>query len=175
MDKEGKMHYINNLPVIMSAFSAIIIGLYGYTKGLPNVTVYKYMCICTIAFYLLGLLIKRTVVKTVDEIAVEKEKEVDANGLIYISDDSDEGKIIDKDENSDEYPEYPANGEQLTNGESSGYEEQLNNDGSPEYNEQLTNGESSEYDGHLANSGRQEYDGHATDAERQEYNERMTQ
>ena len=104
-NKVGNMRYINNLPVIMSALSAIITGLYGYLKGLPNSTVYKYMCICTIAFYLLGLLIKRTIVKTIDEINKEKEHSIDTNELLYLTNEhsDSEEELSDSETSSNDY------------------------------------------------------------------------
>jgi hypothetical protein len=77
------MEIINNLPVIISAFFTILIGLYGYVKGLPNTTVYQDMCLFLVVFYLVGFLLKRTILGIMEEVTAKAEKPVSAAELLY--------------------------------------------------------------------------------------------
>ena len=77
------MHYINNLPVILAAFSAIIAGIYGYINRFSNVTTYKYMCIFLIAFFIIGVFIKKTVFEIQDELQEQNDKTLGDVGLLY--------------------------------------------------------------------------------------------
>ena len=86
------MQYVNNIPVILSVLSAIITGLYGYSRGLPNSTVYKYMCVATLIFFLLGRLVRWTIRQTVEELGVEKENtyRMNVNDLLYYTEGNNE-------------------------------------------------------------------------------------
>ena len=77
------MHYINNLPVILAAFSAIIVGIYGYINRFTNVATYKYMCIFLIAFFFIGVFIKKTVFEIQEELQEQNEKTLGDEGLLY--------------------------------------------------------------------------------------------
>ena len=80
------MHYINNLPVILAAFSAIIVGIYGYINRFSNVATYKYMCIFLIAFFFIGFFIKKTVFEIQEELQEQNDKTLSDMGLLYDGD-----------------------------------------------------------------------------------------
>ena len=77
------MHYINNLPVILAAFSAIVVGIYGYLNHFSNTATYKYMCFFLIVFFLIGILIKKTVLDIQEETAARNEKTPISGELLY--------------------------------------------------------------------------------------------
>ena len=55
------MEIVNNLPVILAAFTAFLAGVYGYLNKLPNIRVYQNMSLFLVVFYIIGTLVKRTV------------------------------------------------------------------------------------------------------------------
>ncbi|MCL2164301.1 MAG: hypothetical protein FWH55_07900, partial [Oscillospiraceae bacterium] len=90
MFKTGNKHYVKNLPVIMAALAAIIVGIVGYARKQPNPAIYGQMCLITVVFYLLGLLLKRSILTTIDEMNSKKEAEErelsDLSNLLYLTD-----------------------------------------------------------------------------------------
>ena len=75
------MGLLNNLPVILAALTAFLTGLYGYLKGLPNSQIYGNMCLFLIVFYLIGVFVRRTAKKIIEDFeekarlaALEEEK-----------------------------------------------------------------------------------------------------
>ena len=77
------MHYINNLPVILAALSAIIVGVYGYINRFSNTTTYKYMCLFLIIFFVIGYLIKKMILEVQEEMQARNEKTSASEDLIY--------------------------------------------------------------------------------------------
>jgi len=108
------MQYLNNLPVIVSACSGIIIGIYGYVHKLPNTTIYKYMCLFIIVFYFIGLMIKWTFIGIQKEFDEREKNAPLADGLVYLNayDDTDTAKEQnDENEIADENTADVENGE----------------------------------------------------------------
>ena len=90
------MQYINNLPVIMSAFSGIMIGIFGYVNNLPNITIYKNMCLFIIVFYFIGVMIKWTIIGFLKE-NEEAEKTSIEEGITYIDEIDGDDSIVGMD------------------------------------------------------------------------------
>jgi len=69
------MDYIRRLPYILSALVTIVVGLTSYISNMGNQQIYYRMAISLVAFYLLGLYIRGTIIKLYEE--VNKKKELD--------------------------------------------------------------------------------------------------
>lgn len=72
------MDYIRKLPLLMGLTGAILIGLIGYAKKIPNKENMLKMIIIMVIFYIVGLFIRNTITGILEEIkqkALEKEKQ----------------------------------------------------------------------------------------------------
>jgi hypothetical protein len=71
------MDYIRKLPLLMALSGAIIIGLVGYSKDVPNKENMLKMVIVMVIFYIVGLFIRNTItgiLQDIDKKTEEKEK-----------------------------------------------------------------------------------------------------
>ena len=66
------MGYVKRLPYLLGISFCIIIGFISYGQKLENNSIYIRMLIALIAFYIIGIIIKNTVITIVDE---KKKKE----------------------------------------------------------------------------------------------------
>jgi len=73
------MDYIQRIPFILGLLMAIIAGIVCYERGVEQQEIYLKMAISMMAFFAIGVLIRNTIQKTIDEIkskeAEEKEDE----------------------------------------------------------------------------------------------------
>jgi divalent metal cation (Fe/Co/Zn/Cd) transporter len=72
---KGKgMEYINKLPFMLGAFMAIVIGIVSYEFHVSQQETYIRMVIGMITFYLIGIFIRNTIAKILDEVTRKKEE-----------------------------------------------------------------------------------------------------
>ncbi|NSW89860.1 MAG: hypothetical protein HPY74_04100 [Firmicutes bacterium] len=71
------MQYIKKLPLILSMFMSIIIGIAGYMQGVAQKEIYIRIVISLVLFFALGLFIKNNIEKIYGSI-LEKKNTYDA-------------------------------------------------------------------------------------------------
>lgn len=70
------MEYIHRLPFVLACLAAMSAGVSGYITGAENRIIYMRMTIMMLAFFIIGLYIKNTIVSLEDEVRIKKlEKE----------------------------------------------------------------------------------------------------
>jgi divalent metal cation (Fe/Co/Zn/Cd) transporter len=66
------MEYVKKLPLILSMFMAILIGLISYTLGIAQKDIYIRISISLVLFYFLGLYIRRSIENLYDSYLQKK-------------------------------------------------------------------------------------------------------
>jgi len=69
------MHYIKNLPYILSTFVALIIGTLGLVNGTEKKVIYIRMLLCLVVFLVIGLLIRNIIGDIYKQSMLSKQKE----------------------------------------------------------------------------------------------------
>lgn len=95
------MGAINNLPAIFAASAAFLTGLYGYINNLPNVRVYENMCLFLIVFYIIGILVKRTIKMIWDEQDKKAALAAEAEAAAVAETEAEAAAHADADANAD--------------------------------------------------------------------------
>jgi hypothetical protein len=69
------IEYIRRLPYILSALITIIVGLISYISNVGSQIIYYRMAASMVAFYLLGLYARRSLMRLYEEVSEEKDVE----------------------------------------------------------------------------------------------------
>ena len=69
------MDYLHRLPFIIGAVMAVVVGMISYSSGIDTQAVYLRMAVCLSVFFIIGLNIKGTVGKIIEEVKEKKELE----------------------------------------------------------------------------------------------------
>lgn len=70
------MENIHKLPFLMGGTMAVVIGLISYVWGTKTQDIYIRMAVAMVVFFVLGTIIKNTLVKIQDEITKKKELDI---------------------------------------------------------------------------------------------------
>jgi len=69
------MEYIYRLPFILGALAAIIIGIASYRDGVNKEGIFLKMAICMTVFFIIGMIGRNVLLKTMDELEEKRRKE----------------------------------------------------------------------------------------------------
>ena len=69
------MEYIQRLPLILGCVAAIVAGTISYALGNSNQIIYLRMAVVMLVFFIIGIYIKRTILRLKNEIDKKKEEE----------------------------------------------------------------------------------------------------
>lgn len=94
------MGYIHRLPLIMALMSAILTGLVGYTRQIQNNKNMANMLIAMVMFYIIGSMIKRTILDIIRTYSVKALDRANEKKRLAMEKENNEGKALEGDNNA---------------------------------------------------------------------------
>jgi mannitol-specific phosphotransferase system IIBC component len=69
------MEYVQRLPLILGCLAAIAAGIISYTSGNTDQNIYLRMFIALLVFFIIGIYIKKTILRLKKEVDIKREEE----------------------------------------------------------------------------------------------------
>lgn len=69
------MEYVQRLPLILGCLAAIVAGIISYASGITDQNIYIRMVIALLVFFLIGVYIKKTILRIKKEVDKKNEEE----------------------------------------------------------------------------------------------------